>query len=147
MVNKRVYNYLIKHSKQHSLDDLTKRLVDSGYDKNVVIEAVNEMKKQTQQKSAQRSNLFGTNTQKTNAKTVAAKNVPMKKVVKKSMPVSAKTKTQVAPQKQMKQTNQAKPMKVNGIDKPKRSKKWLWITLIILFLLIGAGAVYYFFFM
>jgi ATP-dependent Zn protease len=146
MVNKRVYNYLVKHSKQHSLTELTKRLVDSGYDRNVVIEAVNEMKKQTQTKPSQRSNLSGTSTQKTNAKAVAVKNLPVKKIVKKSTPVVAKTKTQVAPQKQVKQSSQVKPTKVKEIVKPKKSKKWLWISLIILLLLIGAGAVYYFFF-
>ena len=119
---------MIKHSKQHSLNDLTKRLVDSGYDKNVVIEAVNVMKQQT------------------STKNVAGKNLPVKKIVKKSTPVVAKTKTQIAPQKQVKQSNQTKPTKGKEVVEPKRSRKGLWIFLIIFFLLIVAGVVYYFFF-
>ncbi len=128
MVNKRVYNYLIKHSMEHSLTELSKRLIDSGYDKNVVNEAVEEMKKQK------------------STKVVASTNLPVKKTVKKSTPVVAKTKTQVASQKQAKQSSQVKSTKGKDIAKPKKSKKWLWIFLIILFLLIGAGVVYYFFF-
>jgi len=128
MVNKRVYNYLIKNSKQHSLVELSKRLVDSGYDKNVVNEAINVMKQQT------------------STKNVAGKNLPVKKIVKKSTPVVAKTKTQIAPQKQVKQSNQTKPTKGKEVVEPKRSRKGLWIFLMILLLLLIAAVVYYFFF-
>ena len=144
MVNKRVYNYLIKHSQKHSLKELKKKLIDSGYDANVVNEAANVMR-QTQPRPVQKNNLLKTNVQKTNMNVVAVKKPVMKKAVNKPTPV-AKTKTQVAPQKQMKKPNQIKPLKEKEVAKPKRSKKWLWILLIILFLLIGAGVVYYFFF-
>ena len=124
MVNKRVYNYLIKNSKQHSLVELSKRLVDSGYDKNVVNEAINVMKQQT------------------STKAVAGKNLPAKKLI----PITGKTKAQVSPQKQGKQSNQAKPTKEKKVVEPKKSKKGLWIFLMILFLLLIAAVVYYFFF-
>lgn len=145
MVNKRVYNYLIKHSKQYNLNDLKKKLIDSGYDVNVVNEAVNVMRQQTQQRPVQRSNLPKASTQKTSTQVVAVKKPLVEKTVKKSTPV-AKTKTQVSPQKQVKQLKQAKPTKEKEIAEPKRGKKWIWIFLIIFFLLIVAGVVYYFFF-
>jgi ATP-dependent Zn protease len=122
MVDKRVYDYLIKNSKQYSLKDLTKKLIDSGYDINVVNEAVNALQQQT------------------STKAVAIKNLPEKKIVKKPT-------TQVVVQKQAKQSNQAKPTTEKEIVKPKKSKKWLWILLGIFLLLIAAGVVYYFFFM
>lgn len=126
MVNKRVYNYLIKYSKQYSLNDLRKKLVNSGYDRNVIDEAINALKQQTPGKS----------------KVVATKNAPMKKTAKKSVPVSSKTKAKVSSKKQVKPSRSI----VKEVVKPKRSKVWIWI-LIILFLLIVAGVGYYFFLM
>jgi ATP-dependent Zn protease len=139
MVNKRVYNYLVKNSKQYNLKDLTKKLVDSGYDINVVNEAVNVFQ------------------QKTNTKSIAVKNLPEKKIVKKpttqvvvqkqvEQSNQIKPTTQVVVQEQVKQSNQVEPTTKKEIVKPKKSKKWLWILFGIFFLLLIAAGVYYFFF-
>ena len=176
MIDKRVYDYLIQESKQHSLSEIKKRLLAAGHDLNMVNETINAVKQQIQPRPVQRSNLPNMNMQKTSMNSVAVKNLPTKKTVK---PVfaPAKMKTLAVPQKSMKQlkpleakpmkakpakqlkqmkmNGKAKPMKVNGkikpikaeeIGAPKKSKKWLWILLVIFFLLIGAGVVYYFFF-
>jgi len=112
------------------LNDLRKKLVNSGYDRNVIDEAINSLKQQTPGKS----------------KVVATQNAPMKKTVKKtvkkSVPVLAKTKAKVSSKKQVKPS---KPIE-KEVVKPKRSKAWIWI-LIILLLLIAAGVGYYFLFM
>ena len=157
MVDKRVYDYLLKHSKRYSLSDLKRYVVSLGYDENVVNEAATAVIAQMgRAKAMERPRPVPKKLPMIGQKKTAVK----KSVVKKVVPLKSKgvlktvAKKQVKPVKQQVKDKNVKPVKENGKNlkaakgkdvAKKPGKKWIWILLIILVvLLIAAGAVWYF---
>ncbi len=158
MVDKRVYDYLLRYSRQYSLSDLKKYLISSGQDRNAVDEAaIAVIAQMGRAKAMERPNpipkkLPMVGVQK--KKPVAKKVVPVKTVKSKSVP-KTDVKKQTKPIKQQAKDKNVESVKekgkdlktANGKDVTKKSgKKWIWILIIVLVVLaIAAGAVWYFF--
>ncbi len=166
MVNKRVYNYLIKNSKKYNIEDLKKKLVTSGYDKSVVDEAVNAVKQQAQmpkQKQTQ-SQPAQTRAGLQNPKKQMAQKVQKQKpkVVQKTgtkQNKNVKTTKSVKPQKQAMKKSSKNVVQKNGKEQkntnqktgnqnaqPKKGKAWVVILIVVLAVLV-LGAVAYLFFL
>ncbi len=138
------------------MSDLKKYLINSGQDRNVVNEAaIAVIAQMGRVKAMERPRPVP---KKMPMVGVQKKAVVKKPVAKVKQPVQPKTvvKKQVNPVKQQVKNKNVKPVKEKGKDvkvangkdvSKKPGKKWIWISLIILaVLLIAAGAVWYFFF-
>ncbi len=116
MVNKIVLEYLRVNRGNYNLSDLKKKIIASGYSQKDVDDALVQLNNQ-------------------GGGSVPSVNATINKINKTNIPLqqnsSTKSTTDVVGQKS---------------EKPKKSKKWLWIilSLIVLILILGGGAIWYF---